>query len=144
MSTKGYGGRQLNKSARVITNDPKNEEIRLMVRGDVEKFATVKPKRVILSGPVGETIEQTVTIVPETKEPFRILKASAMKGTEITHELKETEVSGKPAYELKVVNTKDTPGRYYDRITLLTSRSDHTPLSVIVTGSIREKARGAQ
>ena len=144
MSTKGYGGRELNKSARVITNDPENQEIRLMVRGEVEKFATVQPKRVNLSGTVGETIEQTVTIIPETKEPFRILKTSAMKGTEITHELKETEVSGKPAYELTIANTKDNPGRYYDRITLLTSRSDHTPLSVIVTGNIREKAKDAQ
>lgn len=67
-----------------------------------------------------------------------------MKGTDITHELKETEASGKPAYELRVVNTRDTPGRYYDRITLLTSRDDQTPLSVVVTGDIREKAEAAQ
>jgi len=128
----------------VITNDPENKEIRLWVRGEVEKFATLRSKRVVLSGSTDETIEQTVTIIPETKEPFRILKVSAMKGTEITHELKETKVSGKPAYELKITNTKDTPGRYYDRITLLTSRDDHAPLSVVVTGDIREKTGDVQ
>lgn len=116
----------------------------MRISGSVEKFATIRPKRIYLSGSVGEDIAQTVTIIPETKEPFRILKVSTMKGSEITHELKKIEVSGKPAYELKVVNTKDTPGRYYDQLTLLTDRSDHSPLSVIVSGNIEENKETVQ
>lgn len=134
----------MTRTATVVTNDPENEEIRLKTSGTVEKFATVKPKRVFLGGFAGEDIEQTVTIIPETKEPFKILKVSTMKGAEIDHELKSTEVSGKPAYELKVINTKDKPGRYDDRLILITDRSDHTPLSIIVNGHIRQKEKAAQ
>jgi len=97
-----------------------------------------------LTGSVGEEIEKTVTIIPETKEPFRILKVSAMKGSAITHELREIEVEGRPAYELTIANAKEEPGRYYDQVTILTDRSDHTPLSVVVSGDIKEKEKDAQ
>ena len=110
----------------------------------MEKFATIDPKRIYLSGSVGEDIEKKVTIIPETKEPFKILKVSAMKGSAITHELKEIEVGGKPAYELTIANAKKEPGRYYDQVTILTDRSDHTPLSIVVSGEIKEKEKDAQ
>jgi hypothetical protein len=123
----------------VFTNDPENKQIRLELSGTVKEFATIKPPRVHLKGAAGDSIRQQVTIIPETPEPFRILKVQAMKGTEIRYELESTEVSGRRAYALTVENKRQEPGRYFDRLVLITDVSDHHPLSVIVTGNIFEK-----
>lgn len=141
MSTKGYGGRTISKTARVITSDPNNSEIRLRVSARVEEFAVIKPRRLHLAGTAGEEISDTVTIIPATEEPFRILKVSTLKGTEIRHELRQVEISGKRAYKVRVTNEKQTPGRYYDRLVIITDVTNHEPLSVVVLGTIREKGQ---
>lgn len=138
MATKGYGGRELKKTIRVTTDDPKNAVIELHLQGKVQLFATIEPNRVNLSGVLGETISQTVTIIPKTEVPFKILQVNAMKGLDFTHDLKETEVNGKKAYALTVVNKKETEGRYYDKLIILTDRSDHQPIIIIVSGEVRK------
>lgn len=101
-------------------------------------FATVEPTRVNLQGILGETISRTVTIIPETEPPFKILQVNAMKGTDFTHALKETEIKGKKAYELTVVNKKATEGRFYDKLIILTDQTDHQPITLIVSGELRK------
>ena len=127
----------------MITNDPENERFELKISGHVEKFVTIDPQRVFLTGSVGEKIEKTVKIIPETK-PFKILKVIAMKGSFFTHELKEIEVDGKPAYELTIANTRQEAGRYFDQVTVLTDIGDQAPLSIVVSGDIKEKEKDAQ
>jgi len=133
----------MQKTIRVHTNDPKNAIIELHLKGQVKLFATVEPSRVNLQGVLGEAIAQTVTIIPETEPPFKILQVNAMKGTEFTHTLKETEIKGKKAYELTVVNKKETEGRYYDKLIILTDQSDHQPLTLIVSGELRKPGTDA-
>ncbi len=124
----------------MITNDPEKKEIRLEMKGRVDKFATVEPRRVILKGTAGDEVSRTVTIIPETEKPFKILKVTALKGENIRYELKETEESGRPVYKLTITNIRAEPGRYFDRMTLLTDVSDHAPLSIVVTGRIHAAA----
>jgi len=104
----------------------------------VKLFATIEPNRINLQGVLGETISQTVTIIPETEVPFKILQVNAMKGLDFTHTLKETEIKGKKAYELTVVNKKATEGRYYDKLIILTDQTDHEPITIIVSGELRK------
>jgi hypothetical protein len=122
----------------VNTNDPKNAVIELHLNGKVKFFATVEPSRVNLQGVLGETISQTVTIIPETEVPFKIMQVNAMKGTEFTHAIKDIEIKGKKAYELTVVNKKATEGRYYDKLIILTDQSNHPPLVIMVSGELRK------
>lgn len=120
------------------TDDPKNAVIELHLKGKVQKFATIEPERVNLQGLLGDTVSQTVTIIPETEVPFKILQVNAMKGTDFTHTLKETEIDGKKAYQLTVVSKKKTEGRFYDKIIILTDRSDYQPIMLIVSGELRK------
>lgn len=39
----------------------------------VEKLVTIRPQRVQLTGPAGEPINASVTIIPEKNMPFKIL-----------------------------------------------------------------------
>lgn len=119
------------------TDDPENSHIRLKLTGKVIKFATITPKKVILRGAAGEKISKIITIIPNSDEPFKILKATALKGTDFSYLLEEVEQFGKKTYKLTVENTKETKGRYSDRISIIIDRNDFPPLSIMVSGDIR-------
>lgn len=128
----------MKKSIRVYTNDPENEKITLQLSGEVKKFVTIRPGKVFLKGTAGENISQTVEIIPGTKESFTILNVNALKGEDFTQSLKEIEIDGRPAYALTVENTRQTEGRYFDKIFIITDRTDQAPISVIVSGYIEK------
>jgi hypothetical protein len=140
--TKGYGGNRYSKSIRVDTNDPSHTAIDLKISGDVKSFAAVIPKSVYLNGKVGESLSQVVKIIPETPEPFKILKVNALSGSDIKHSLQEVERAGKKFYELTVENTKQTPGRYFDTISIITDINDQAALSIYVRGNIKSENGG--
>ncbi len=124
----------MKKSIKVYTNDPKNEKIDLQLSGTVKKFVTIKPGKVFLKGNVGESISQVVTITPGDGEVFNIVQVNALKGGDYKQSLKEIEIDGKKAYELTVENTRETEGRYFDKIFMITDRMDQQPISLIVSG----------
>jgi hypothetical protein len=106
--------------------------------GEVKKFATITPGKVFLKGAVGEKISQIITIVPEIEEPFAIIKVVPLKGSDFRYSLEEIELDGEKAYRLTIENTKESEGRYYDKLTFITDRSDYIPLSIVVSGDIRQ------
>ena len=106
--------------------------------GMIKRFADIKPSKVFLRGVAGEPISQTVKIIPGDDEAFKILQVNALKGGDFEFSLKETEVNGKPAFELTVNNIRETEGRYFDKIFMITDRTDQAPLSVIVSGYIEK------
>jgi hypothetical protein len=125
----------------VTTNDPKHEKMEIHVTGEIKRFATITPKAVFLTGIVGEKIAQTVKIVPETEKPFKLVKVTALYGTDIRYSEKDAEISGKKMYELTVENTRKIEGRYSDRITIITDESNYTPLTIMVRGNIKAEAK---
>lgn len=136
MQTRGYGGHRYNRSVQITTNDPANPSISIRVTGDIKKFVTMTPNAVFLNGKQGEPISATVEIVPETEPAFKLLQVNAMNGKDIRHAVTEKERNGRKFYELLIENAAEAPGRYYDRITIITDRSDQTPLIVNISGNI--------
>jgi hypothetical protein len=109
----------------------------------VEKFVTIKPRHVRLFGNVGDTIKQTVTIIPEKKYPFKILETKARTGQFIKYELKTEEASAGTRYTLVIESTRQQPGRFMDSILLKTDSSIRPELRVNVFGLIREPRKEA-
>ncbi len=70
----------MDKSAEVLTNDPKEPVVQLMVKGPVDKFATINPRMLNLRGNVGEALEGTVVIVPDEKYPFKVVSVAGQGG----------------------------------------------------------------
>lgn len=134
MKTKGRGGR-LVKSATVYTNDKKHPTLKLTMRGKVEKFVTITPKKVSLKGIAGQSIERSVRIIPKEKYPFRILETRARSGKDIRFNLKETEGS---EYLLTVENLMKKKGRYRDTIYLKTDSKIKPEIRISVKGNISE------
>lgn len=97
---------------------------------------TITPAKAILKGTVGEKITRIVTVVPDAKEPFKILNISVLHGKDFRYSMKETEIDGKKAHEFLIENTRTSPGRYLDQITILTDNTDHNPVTIMVSGDI--------
>ncbi len=111
----------------------------LVISGQVEKFVTIRPKHINLRGYAGDTIKASVSLIPEKKYPFKILKVSAKDGKNIKFQLEEVELSDNGAYELKVENLKQGTGRYYDTIILKTDSKIRPQLNVRVYGNLRPR-----
>ena len=111
----------------------------LIISGQVEKFVTIQPKHVNLRGYSGDTIKASVSLIPEKKYPFKILKVRAKDGNNIKFQLEEVGLSGNGAYELKVENLKQDAGRYFDTIILETDSKIRPQLNVRVYGNLRPR-----
>jgi len=136
VKTAGFGGRKLKKNIRVETSDTDKPHFNLTVVGQVEKFVTISPKRVRLTGKPGTLIRITALIVPEKKYPFKIVSHRARDGKNIKYELTETEGASGKAYRLIVENLKGEKGRYHDVIYLKTDSKIKPELNVRVYGNI--------
>jgi hypothetical protein len=131
VDTTGYGGKKMEKSAEVLTNDPKEPVVHLMVAGQVDRFATITPRMLNLRGMSGETLRGTVSIVPEEKYPFKILSAHPLEG-KLRVQLNEVQEGGKTAYALVVENLKTDAGSYNDTVRLKTDNPIQPELDVRV------------
>lgn len=129
----------MKKTASVYTNDKNRSRIDLAISGQVEKFVTIRPQHVNLRGYAGDSITAMVTVIPEKKYPFKIIKVSAKDGKNIKFQLDEVESSGNGAYALKVENLKTDIGRYYDTIFLETDSKIRPEISVRVYGNLRPR-----
>ena len=127
----------MKKTASVYTNDKNRPQMDLTISGQVEKFVTIRPKHINLRGYTGDSIKALVSVIPEKKYPFKILKISAKDGKNIKFQVDEVETSANGAYELKVENLKPNPGRYYDTIFLETDSKIRPKISVRVYGNLR-------
>ena len=139
MSTKGYGGRQVTKRIVIQTNDLQKQNLTLVVKGYVKKFATISPKRVQLTGAINEEISQTVAIISEKEYPFNIIETRANQGNDIKFALEEKQGDTGTEYQLTVENIRRQAGRYYDIIVLKTDNKLKPELQVRVYGNIIEK-----
>ena len=109
--------------------------------GKVERFAIITPRHIKLSGPVGETLKSVVTIIPEKKYPFRIIEAHAERGNFIRFEVKAVNRNNQPVYRLTIENTRDTAGRYFDTIRLLTDNEIQQEIGIWVFGDIKNRSQ---
>jgi hypothetical protein len=121
VDTTGYGGRQLEKSADVRTNDSKEPLVHLTIAGPVDRFATITPRMLSLRGVSGETLQGSVNIVPEEKYPFKILETYAVEG-KLKVQVNPAVQDGRTAYALRVENLKTEAGSYQDTVRM---KTDH-------------------
>jgi hypothetical protein len=139
VNTYNKGGQAIRKQATLFTNDEKNSRLQLTISGSVDKFVTIKPDRVKLRGVAGDEIKSKVTITPEKKYPFKIVKVSAKNGNDIDFELSEENGDQGPVYALVIENKRLQQGRYFDMITLETDSEIQPKLSIRVYGDLRQR-----
>jgi len=136
LSTNGYGGINLKKTIKIHTNDVKKPVIQLLMTGDVKKFVFLEPEIISLKGKVGESITAQMKITPNIAEDFNLLKTFAKDGKDIAFSLKKIKTETDDYFILSVQNKKQTPGRYFDMITLQSDLSPPRLIKIRVSGNI--------
>jgi hypothetical protein len=139
VNTDNYGGTKFQQEILVFTNDPKNEMLTFTIVGDVERFVTIDPLRVILSGEAGSEIKVVVKIIPEPKYPFKIKRTTAERDEYISYKLKKNKKKGETGYLLTIKNKAKKKIRYFDQIVLETDSLMRPKLTIKVFGNITEK-----
>ena len=121
----------MEKSAEVLTNDPKEPVVQLAIAGPVELFVVISPRTLNLRGIAGEKLQGTVSIVPEDKYRFKVTNAQAREGR-LNVSLSEVKEGGKTAYALLVENIKAEAGSYNDTVVVKTDSPLQPELDVRV------------
>jgi len=112
----------MEKSAEVVSNDPKEPVVHLVVGGPVDKFVTISPRMLNLRGTAGERLQGTMTVIPEEKYPFRLTGVQSREGR-IKASFSETRQEGRSAYAILVENQRSEPGSYSDTLVLKTDNA---------------------
>ena len=134
MRTKGFQGK-LQKTARVLTNDPKNAQVIIGLKGEVWAPISLNPRHARLTGTVGDKIEEVVHLRGEKKEPLTVQLASVSIPDKVEVQLKETE-KGR-SYELKIKNKVQTQGTYIGQVKLTTNYQEKSEMVIRISGNIR-------
>jgi hypothetical protein len=109
----------MEKSAEVVSNDPKEPVVHLVVAGPVDKFVTINPRMLNLRGTAGERLQGTMTVIPEEKYPFRLTGVQSREGR-IKASFSETKQEGRSAYAILIESQRSEPGSYSDTLVLKT------------------------
>lgn len=129
----------MQKTATVFTNDPENEKVDLIIRGDVKEFANIQPSRVRMAGKVGDDVSSTVTVTPAEEFPFSVVGVKPLKEGNVKVEMVEEPVSDaddRKQYKVTVTNLKQEKARYFDTIVLKTDSDVRPELKISVYGNI--------
>lgn len=144
MNTKGYGGRKLKKDIIVYTNDKNTPHLNISIFGDVEPFAKIEPESVgmygvRLNGSVGESIKQSVRIIPRKHYPFNVVSSKAKYGENIKFKIEKKRRWKGTEYLLIVENTKNGNGGYSDIVTLKTDSTIKPEIKIYIYGTINKR-----
>ena len=132
--TKGYQG-NMHKTARVMSNDPKNPQMTISLKGKIWAPIQINPQRVHLRGTVGEKVEQIVRVQGEKKEPLIVKLASVSLPDKLAVELRETE-KGR-GYEVKIQNKIEGEATYAGQVKLTTNYPEKPELVIRVSVNVR-------
>jgi len=118
--------------------------LRLTVVGNVNKFVTIIPRRVILRGFAGDQITHKVKIILEEKYPFKIVGNRTIQKKNIRYELKDAKRSEMTGYVLTVANLKKEKSRYRETIRLKTDSKIRPEIKISVYGNILDRSPGGK
>ena len=86
--------------------------------GDVRKFVLLEPEIISLKGKAGKPIVAQMKIIPAVAQDFNIVKTFAKNGKDISFQVEKMKNETGAYFILTVHNKRQTPGRFFDMITL--------------------------
>jgi hypothetical protein len=135
VSTRGRKG-DLQKTVTVQSNDPKQPQYVLKIKGVVEVIAAFDPDRLNLKNIAkGETISQTAKLIGREAEKLKITELVSSKPEELTAEMIEED--GKPAVKV-TFKAGDKAGRISARVTGKTNLKNPQEIALFVYGQVSE------
>ncbi|MBA3036902.1 MAG: DUF1573 domain-containing protein [Desulfobacterium sp.] len=133
-NTTSYAGSKFLKTIAVYTNDPKNKQLNLYLKGEVEAFGSIDPKNIILKGVAGSIIQSQIIITPLKKYPFNIVSSYA---DNLENKIIFTLEKEADNYLLTAKNLIEKAETYRGSIHLKTDNPAKSEIVIYVTGFIK-------
>ncbi len=134
--TDALGGQIVDGTIRATTGASAPATIEIGIHLEVREFAALHPYRLWLQGTAGDSIEETVIVVPNDAYPFSIREILTRKGVWIETAVRETEHEGRRAFAIDVRNTRNKPGPYQDVLFVQTDHPERPEFRIRVEGRI--------
>lgn len=115
----------MTKTILVKTDDPDRRTLNLVVTGQVDRIAEIRPPAVYLNGKAGDTLEAAVTITPSEKYAFTLLGLEKRNNSRIEATLIQPEKESK-TWQINIKCSSDKADDLYDELVLKTD-SPHAP-----------------
>ena len=109
----------MTKTILVKTNDPQHNTFNLVVAGQVDLLAEIKPQAVYLNGKAGDTLESVVSITPSEKYAFTILGMEKKNNSQIEATLIPPKKQSK-VWQIKIKCRSDKAKDLFDELILKT------------------------
>ena len=136
INTKRYEG-NINRSARVYTNDPKNKVVKIGVTAFVKVPISISRKLVYLGGFAGSITEKVVTIKAHNPTPLTLKPVSFSISDKVDYKM-ETLEKGR-CFRIVFRNKCAAEERYNGYLKLRTNYPDKPIIAIRVIGNIRTK-----
>ena len=125
---------QIVKNANVFSNDPKQPELVIGLKGKIWAPVLVTPRHARLNGVVGDTVETVVYLQGQKKEPLMVKLASISIPDKVEVDL--TEVEKDQSYELNIRNRVQGDSSYTGKIKLTTNYPERSEIQIKIHGNI--------
>ena len=122
----------MTKTILVKTDDPGQRTLNLVVTGQVDRIAEIRPPSVYLNGKAGESLEAVVTITPSEKYAFTLLGLEKQNKSRIEATLVQPEKGGK-TWQIKIKCRSDKAEDLYDELVLKTDSPYAPTISIRVS-----------
>jgi len=109
----------------------------------VEKFVTITPKTINITGTTGQVYSGKTEIIPEEKYPFKVTGYKLNKGTNLSLDVKESVREGKTIYSVQVASGTEAAGNFYDKVLLNTDSQIKPVITVWVSVRLQKNQETA-
>jgi len=132
--TTGYGGTSFDRDILVSTNDPQKSVFHIYYYGQIEEFANLEPKVLVLRGAAGQPIQSIVTLTPRKEYPFSLISVDVDDILKDKVKFSNEHKDGK--YIITVDNLQTTPGKYVGKLHLKTDNKLKPEIKMYIKGMI--------
>jgi hypothetical protein len=136
VNTTNYSG-SITKSANVLSNDPGNPTVRLIIKANIKVLIDLSKNSVYLRGNEGDKISTTITIKTNEPKPLKLELNSFNLSDKVYFKTEEIE-QGK-TFELHFSAIPSLVGRYKGILNLKTNYPEKPMISLPVSVLIKKK-----
>ncbi|RMG48648.1 MAG: DUF1573 domain-containing protein [Acidobacteria bacterium] len=129
----------IQKSARVFSNDPVRPVVRLFIKGTVTRLVDFDPQYVSLRINKGEPAEAKITITNNDRTPLKILDVES-SNRDFTTRVRTIEAGKRYEVDVKL-KPQSTGGRYHTTVTVTTNNQKSPQLRIPVMVMVTERVQ---
>jgi hypothetical protein len=138
VKTKGYQG-TIHKSARVYTNDPANNIVKLSIKAVIQVPIYVSSRRVNLYGTEGQVLTKLVEVRAELNKPLELTPGQFNLAEKLTYTIEEIEKGRK--FQVRFTNIPGPVQSYHGFLKLKTNYPEKPEITIPITGRFRKKTQ---